>query len=109
MAAVTCFAIGFVALLAYAGISNNQGPAYYSVSVAGVALHLVWQLLTVDLDSPESCWCKSLNAVIYHIRFGLTLICSKFQAQRISGGILSNGGNDVGLYSEEREWDSSLV
>lgn len=60
MAAVTCFAIGFVALLAFAGASNHQGLPYYIVSVVGVALHLVWQLTTVDLDSPASCWRKSI-------------------------------------------------
>ena len=64
MAAVACFAIGFVALLTYAGISNHQGPAFYTVSIAGVALHLVWQLFTVDLDSPASCWRKWFKALV---------------------------------------------
>lgn len=49
-------AIGFVAMLAWGGVLNDQGSAYFIVSVGGTALHLVWQFNTVDLDLPESCW-----------------------------------------------------
>ena len=49
----------FVAMLALAGIANQQGWSYFAVSVGGTTLHLVWQFFTVDLDSPSSCWSTS--------------------------------------------------
>lgn len=96
MTAVTCFAVSFVALLVFAGVSNHQGLPYYVVSVLGVALHLVWQLSTVDLDSPESCWRKSPSKryirsisrdCIYLLRN------SEFQAQWPSDGAFGHDGH----------------
>ena len=58
LSAVACFATGFVFMLYLAGALNRQGPIYYIVSVVGTALHLIWQLSTVDIDSSESCWRK---------------------------------------------------
>lgn len=49
-------AVGFVALLYYAGKINQQGMAYYTISVGGTALWLLWQFLTLELDVPASCW-----------------------------------------------------
>nr|GAT54960.1 coenzyme Q biosynthesis protein 2 [Mycena chlorophos] len=46
----------FVGMLALAGWLNHQGVAYFVLSVGGTAAHLLWQAMTVDLDSPESCW-----------------------------------------------------
>ncbi|KAF7300148.1 4-hydroxybenzoate polyprenyltransferase, mitochondrial [Mycena kentingensis (nom. inval.)] len=46
----------FVSMLALAGALNNHGPAYFVISVAGTALHLLWQAWTVDLEEPKSCW-----------------------------------------------------
>lgn len=51
-----CCAVIFVAMLAGAGFINQQGPAYFVLSVGGTAAHLLWQFLTVDLEVPESCW-----------------------------------------------------
>ena len=46
----------FATMLLCTGILNQQGPAYYLMSVVGVAVHLIWQLSTVDLENPMSCW-----------------------------------------------------
>jgi 4-hydroxybenzoate polyprenyltransferase len=49
------FGLLFVGALAYAGIINKQGPAFFGLSVGGALVHLVWQYLTVDLEDPKSC------------------------------------------------------
>lgn len=43
-------------MLLYSGVLNQQGLPFYLISVLGAAGHLVWQLLTVDLEDPKSCW-----------------------------------------------------
>jgi len=48
-------AVLFVATLAYAGTLNEQTPYFFYVTVGGTSLHLIWQYITVDLDSPDSC------------------------------------------------------
>lgn len=55
---LTVFATVFVATLTYAGMSTGHGWTYFALSVGGCAAHLVWQLLTLDVDSPEDCWSK---------------------------------------------------
>jgi 4-hydroxybenzoate polyprenyltransferase len=52
-------AVLFVATLAYAGTLNEQTPYFFYVTVGGTSLHLIWQYITVDLDSPDSCGCKT--------------------------------------------------
>jgi len=47
--------MSFVAMFAYAGFANDQGIAYFALSVIGTAVHIAWQLWTVDLDDPASC------------------------------------------------------
>lgn len=64
---VAC-AVTFALMLAAAGYLNDQGIAYYVLSVGGTAAHLLWQFLTVDLDTPKSCWSK----IQLHDRFSLT-------------------------------------
>jgi 4-hydroxybenzoate polyprenyltransferase len=49
-------AVMFVVMLTWAGILNDQGCAYFILSVGGTAVHLVWQFSTVDLEEPSSCW-----------------------------------------------------
>lgn len=44
-----------MAMFAYAGFANDQGIAYFALSVIGTAVHVAWQLWTVDLDDPASC------------------------------------------------------
>jgi 4-hydroxybenzoate polyprenyltransferase len=53
------FGAVFVSMLAVVGVMNGQGPAYFVLTVGGTALHIIWQLSTVDLDSPASCWGRS--------------------------------------------------
>ena len=57
---ISC-AIVFVVMLTGAGIFNEQGSAYFILSVGGTAAHLVWQFSTVDLEDPSSCWSRYLN------------------------------------------------
>ncbi len=51
-------AVLFVSTLAYAGILNDQTPYFFYVTIGGTSLHLIWQYVTVDLDSPDSCGCE---------------------------------------------------
>ncbi|KAF8179879.1 UbiA prenyltransferase family [Pholiota molesta] len=48
--------LSFLSMVAISGLVNKQGPAYFVISVGGTAGHLLWQYMTVDLDSPKSCW-----------------------------------------------------
>jgi 4-hydroxybenzoate polyprenyltransferase len=58
-------AVLFVATLAYAGILNDQTPYFFYVTVGGTSLHLIWQYITVDLDSPDSCGCKPSSYLFF--------------------------------------------
>jgi len=49
------FAFISVASFAYAGYCNDQGAAFYVVSVGGSALHLLWQITTLDPYDAENC------------------------------------------------------
>ena len=50
------FAALFVTCLVYTGIATAASPGYYAITVAGSAVCLGWQLLTLDFDQPEACW-----------------------------------------------------
>ncbi|KAG6815765.1 hypothetical protein H0H93_009059, partial [Arthromyces matolae] len=50
------FGLTFLVTFGVAGLLNHQGPVYFVISIGGLAAHLIWQLVTVDLDVPESCW-----------------------------------------------------
>ncbi|RUS23663.1 UbiA prenyltransferase family [Jimgerdemannia flammicorona] len=52
------FSTSFVSLTALAGYMNAQGVPFYTVSVAGTAAHLAWQLRTVNYEDPKDCWNK---------------------------------------------------
>ncbi|KAK2462541.1 hypothetical protein APHAL10511_005511 [Amanita phalloides] len=52
---VACAAL-FVSMLLVVGYLNDQGAIYYILTVGGTAVQLVWQISTVDLDVPSSCW-----------------------------------------------------
>lgn len=75
-------AIGFVTMLAFAGVLNGQSLPYFIISVGGTALHLVWQFATVDLEEPASCWskCYSLSS----LNQTTDKCCSQLPAQRSS-------------------------
>jgi 4-hydroxybenzoate polyprenyltransferase len=53
---LTTFASALVVTLWVAGQMNNMGIYYKAISVGGGALYLAIDMLTVDLDSPKSCW-----------------------------------------------------
>jgi 4-hydroxybenzoate polyprenyltransferase len=55
---LAAFSTGMISMLALAGYMNDQGPLFYTLSVAGAAAHLGWQLRTVDYSSPTDCWSK---------------------------------------------------
>ncbi|EIM84130.1 UbiA prenyltransferase [Stereum hirsutum FP-91666 SS1] len=44
-----------VVLLAYVGIVNQQSIRFFGISVAGSALHLIWQYATLDVHDGKSC------------------------------------------------------
>ncbi|KAG5719226.1 hypothetical protein E4T56_gene13413 [Termitomyces sp. T112] len=50
------FGLTFFSAFLVAGALNHHGLAYYVISIGGLGIHLAWQCLTVDLDSPKSCW-----------------------------------------------------
>jgi len=48
----------FIILLVIAGVLNKHGWPFFAISIGGTAAHVAWQLYTVNLDIPESCWGK---------------------------------------------------
>lgn len=54
--ATICFAIIFIATLAYAGILNGNGVPYFALSVGASALFLIYKFITLDVESSPSCW-----------------------------------------------------
>ncbi|OBZ76828.1 4-hydroxybenzoate polyprenyltransferase, mitochondrial [Grifola frondosa] len=53
---LACFATAFVFCLAYAGMLNGNGMAYFVITVAGAAVHFAWQLTSVNFDIGADCW-----------------------------------------------------
>ncbi|CAE6457000.1 unnamed protein product [Rhizoctonia solani] len=51
-------AAGFVAFLTLAGLFNRQGPLYYIFTVGFAAVHVYWQVSTLDASNPADCWAK---------------------------------------------------
>lgn len=45
-----------VASLAAVGLFAHLGLAYFAITVGGGAAHVVWQVSSVQLDVPASCW-----------------------------------------------------
>ena len=50
------FGSNMMLLLVASGILNNHSIIFYAISVFGGVFHLGWQLQTIDVDSPRSCW-----------------------------------------------------
>lgn len=44
--------------LVLAGVENGQGVGFFSITVPGAALHLIWQLYTLNTESDKDCWSK---------------------------------------------------
>lgn len=55
------FATTMVSLLTYVGYIAEASPLYYLISCVGSAVHLSWQLGTVDFDSRKECWSKFVS------------------------------------------------
>ncbi|KAM9811041.1 4-hydroxybenzoate polyprenyltransferase, mitochondrial [Neosynchiropus ocellatus] len=54
------FSVAMMSGLVVAGINADQTLPYYAV-LSTVALHLVHQIYTVDIDKPEDCWKKFVS------------------------------------------------
>ncbi|KAI0724917.1 UbiA prenyltransferase [Fomitopsis betulina] len=52
------FGAVFVGTLAYAGTEMSMPLPYFVIGVGGCALHILWQLRTLNVDVPEDCWNK---------------------------------------------------
>ncbi|KAH6890103.1 prenyltransferase [Coprinopsis sp. MPI-PUGE-AT-0042] len=65
------FGATILGCFAMAGYLSHLHWAYYAVTIVGALAHLTWQLKTVDLDSPKSCWkmfaanAYSFGSVVY--------------------------------------------
>ncbi|KAK4058785.1 Para-hydroxybenzoate--polyprenyltransferase, mitochondrial precursor (PHB:polyprenyltransferase) [Microbotryomycetes sp. JL221] len=64
------FSASFITLLSLSGYLNDQGLAFYLISVGGSSLHLWWQLKTADLETRQSCWKvfksnRDLGAIVF--------------------------------------------
>ena len=66
-------AVLFVTAFAYAGILNGQTSYFFYITVSGTSLHLIWQFITLDLDSPYSCGCELLS-YLAHSKVVLTRV-----------------------------------
>ncbi|RDB21485.1 4-hydroxybenzoate polyprenyltransferase, mitochondrial [Hypsizygus marmoreus] len=55
-AILAIFGTILISSLLLSGVMNGQSPIYFVLGVIGGAAHLCWQLYTVDIDSPKSCW-----------------------------------------------------
>ncbi|KAA1471041.1 UbiA prenyltransferase [Dentipellis sp. KUC8613] len=55
---LACFALIFLASLAYVGFCNGKGLPFYLVSCGGALAHIGWQLATWDPNDPKDCGAK---------------------------------------------------
>ncbi|KZT68555.1 UbiA prenyltransferase [Daedalea quercina L-15889] len=55
---LSIFSTAFVASLAYLGVAANMPPVYFVIAVAGPAVHLLWQLLTLDPEDTANCFTR---------------------------------------------------
>ncbi|KAF8886983.1 UbiA prenyltransferase family [Infundibulicybe gibba] len=53
---LTGFGAVFTAMMFYGGVINRQGGFYFFFSVGMTAVHVVWQIYSVDLKNTASCW-----------------------------------------------------
>ncbi|GJJ14341.1 hypothetical protein Clacol_008605 [Clathrus columnatus] len=74
---LAAFALGFLAALYLCGLNLGASNIYYSLAVGGSALHLTWQLVTVDFDSNPSCFkmfTSNAKQLAYFVYFGLVSV-----------------------------------
>ncbi|TFY67385.1 hypothetical protein EVJ58_g1659 [Rhodofomes roseus] len=55
---LSVFGAVFIGTLAYVGMDTSMALPYFVLGVGGCALHMVWQLGTLDVSAPEDCWKK---------------------------------------------------
>ncbi|OCB85131.1 UbiA prenyltransferase [Sanghuangporus baumii] len=72
---VTSFSICFVWMLYLFGGINDQGFAYFAISVGGAAVFLTWLIVELDENSPESCWTYFTRNNYY---LGVIIFCGAF-------------------------------
>ncbi|KAF8886991.1 4-hydroxybenzoate polyprenyl transferase [Infundibulicybe gibba] len=53
---LTGFGAIFIAMMFYSGVINRQGGFYFFFSVGMAAVHVTWQIYSVDLENKASCW-----------------------------------------------------
>jgi 4-hydroxybenzoate polyprenyltransferase len=83
---LTSFGLLFIISLGYAGVVNKQTFAFFTITIGGTAIHLIWQYVTVDLNDPQSC--KSEGIVFPRI----LRLADIFFLQKISWETASWGG-----------------
>ena len=59
--ALTLFSTSFVSLLTMAGVAADATLPFYLLGPGATALHLSWQLKSVDLNNPSDCWDKFVS------------------------------------------------
>ncbi|KAH9934349.1 UbiA prenyltransferase family [Fomitopsis serialis] len=52
---LSLFGAAFVGTLAYAGTETSMPLPYFVIGVGGCALHMIWQLGTLDVGIPQDC------------------------------------------------------
>ena len=50
------FGVCFLGSLILVGVMNQLSYVYFLAGVLGGAAHLVWQLSSLNVGQPESCW-----------------------------------------------------
>lgn len=68
---LTALAFGFVTFLAVSGVMLKATPAFF-LTVLAAALHVGWQVKTVDLGNPLDCFDKFYSNVSHSISFFFT-------------------------------------
>ncbi|KAJ1747464.1 Para-hydroxybenzoate--polyprenyltransferase, mitochondrial precursor (PHB:polyprenyltransferase) [Coemansia sp. RSA 1821] len=55
-AVLSGFSASTIGLLCLSGYMNSQGLPFYMTIVGAGSAHLIWQLKSVDINSPPTCW-----------------------------------------------------
>ncbi len=50
------FGLCFLTALVTVGLLNDQSYAFFLIGLVGGGAHLLWQLTSVQVGKPESCW-----------------------------------------------------
>jgi len=58
---LTIFSSIFILALAYVGYVNHQGFLYFAVAVGSAALHMAWQIASVNFEDKSDCMAKFIS------------------------------------------------